>query len=93
MSVLTPINTYLIATPVGLSVAPGESETVGPALTDDLPYTSVPFAVAGTMTVRYSRGEDSSPDYSYPTLNLPKLPIRPILVRWATSFGGMNNPG
>ena len=61
MSVLTPINTYPIATNVGLSVAPGEGETVGPALTDDLPYTSVPFAAAGSVTVRYSRGEDSRP--------------------------------
>jgi len=30
-------------------------------LADDLSYTSIPFAAAGTVTVRYSRGEDSKP--------------------------------
>ena len=62
MSVLTPNDTYSVATPSGLPAAPLEGETVvGLALTDDLPYTSIPFAIAGTVTVRYSRGEDSRP--------------------------------
>ena len=63
MSVLAPNDTYPVSMPSGLPVAPGEGETVGPilALADDFPYTSIPFAAAGTVTVRYSRGEDSRP--------------------------------
>ena len=66
MSVVTPNDTYPVVTPSSLPMTLGASETGISLPKDDFAYNSVPIAVAGTLTVRYARGEDSRP-IPYPT--------------------------
>lgn len=63
MSVLGSNETSPVVTPPAplVTTVKGEPGILLPLPKADLPYDSVQFSVAGKVTVRYSRGEDSRP--------------------------------